>query len=214
MFCFCFADMANRNNRRRRNQPADGNPLAGGDLREWPFRLDNDDYEIARWGQMELRPIHGSRSVDWSALRAIGGSERFEEWIPDDSPWGRMLADLDHESYRPLTIEFISTFRYTPHPAGVEPPVGPDGEPEPEVQFRLFGQLYAYTMDQWATTCCWYREEELVQDMYTTALTTLPDDMLMAWWPTIGGRAYGEDGERYYYCYCFHLVQFVIIIVI
>jgi hypothetical protein len=168
-------------------------------MRGWRYRLDNDDYEIARWEKMELHAIHGSRSVDWAALRAIGAEERFEEWIPDDSPWERMLADLQQDAHRPLTIEFISTFRYAAHPAGVDPPVGPDGEPEPEVQFRLFGQLYSYTMDQWATTCCWYREEELVQDMYTTAITTLPDDMLMAWWPTIGGEAYGEDGERYYF---------------
>lgn len=181
--------------KRRANQPEDGDPLALGNMADWRYRHNNDDYEIARWEKMQSHPVHPSRTIDWDALIKIGAADRYMVWIPDDSPWERMFADLHHEAHRPLTIEFISTFRYSPLPAGGDP----DAEHDPEVQFRLFGELYTYTMDEWATTCCWYREDELVQDMYTTGLTKLPDDMLMAWWPTIGGPVYGVDGERYYY---------------
>ena len=43
-----------------------------------------------------------------------------------------------------------------------------------------------------------------VQDVYTRAVTTVADDVLYAWWPTIGGPVFGNPAEKYYYYYYYH----------
>ncbi|MFS7912864.1 hypothetical protein Hanom_Chr02g00134891 [Helianthus anomalus] len=37
-----------------------------------------------------------------------------------------------------------------------------------------------------------YTEEELVQDIYAIEITTMPDDQLLAWWPTLYPEPFGK----------------------
>ncbi|KAJ0764809.1 hypothetical protein HanPI659440_Chr08g0296341 [Helianthus annuus] len=68
------------------------------------------------------------------------------------------------DSYPELTVEFLSTFTYAPHPADyVEDP----NFPVQEVTFRLAGQQFQMSVREFAVLTCLYTEPELDTDLYT-----------------------------------------------
>ena len=102
-----------------------------------------------------------------------------------------MLADCAGPSHRPLMVEFLSTFRFRPLPVGA----AEDDHP-PEIQFRLFGEQRQFSLRAWAMILAWYWERDVVSPIYTTAIHSMPDDALYAWWPTIGSAQFGTPKVR------------------
>ena len=68
----------------------DGDPMAGGDLSQYPYMdYTDDEYAMIRFQRLRGMKISPSRAIDWDALRAVGEEERARALIPEHSPWGR-----------------------------------------------------------------------------------------------------------------------------
>ena len=85
--------------------------------------------------------------------------------IGQDSPWDRLFRIGAAPSYRPLLVEFLSTFRYRPRPddrtnSDFDDPNLPD--PSPEITFRLFGEVFEMSLRQFVVATGFYTDEELV----------------------------------------------------
>ena len=130
--------------------------FAGGDLSTWEFCQFPDRYSRDRFERIRERSVVRPRPICWDTLRRLACDERAREWIPEDSPWDRMLDDVGAPVYRHIVVEFLSTFLYQPR-ASQPPP-----QDKPEVQFSVLGKLYSYSMDEWAVFTGWYKPDELV----------------------------------------------------
>ncbi|KAI3754611.1 hypothetical protein L1987_54398 [Smallanthus sonchifolius] len=102
----------------------------------------------------------------------------------ENTPWDRLFAEAVGPSHRPLMVEFLSTFCFAPRPADqpnsdTEDPN--DEPPPPEISFCLFGQQQNMSLHRFAVVSGIYRLPETVTDIYTTAISSMADDVLLAW---------------------------------
>ncbi|KAL8205502.1 hypothetical protein R6Q57_009053 [Mikania cordata] len=106
--------------------------------------------------------------------------------IGEDKPWSRLFEMTFAPQYRPITVEFLSTFVYRPHA-----PDQPEAAPQPaEVSFRLCGGAYEMSLVEFGNALGLYTEEELTMPIYTSAIHTADDAVVSAWWPQIGDEPF------------------------
>ncbi|KAJ0735654.1 hypothetical protein HanPI659440_Chr11g0434521 [Helianthus annuus] len=138
------------------------------------------------------------RELSWDALREYGEKVRARGFIRENCPWDRMFLEAAAPSYRTMMVEFLSTFLFRPRPAG-QPNLDMDDPnlepPPPGVSFCLFGQRHNMSLCQFAVATGFYTEDKLVQDIYTTAITAMPDDQLLASWPTLCREPFGKKAR-------------------
>ena len=92
----------------------------------------------------------------------MGEVERARDIVGLDTPWSRLFELAMEDSYPELTVEFLSTFTYAPHPADyVEDP----NFPVHEVTFRLVGQQFMMSVREFAVHTGLYTEPELDTDL-------------------------------------------------
>ncbi|KAF5774746.1 hypothetical protein HanXRQr2_Chr13g0604181 [Helianthus annuus] len=97
------------------------------------------------------------------------------------------------DSYPELTVEFCSTFTYTPHPADyVEDP----HFPVHEVTFRLAGQQFDMSVREFAVHTGLYTEPELDTDLYTQAVTMMDRQTLISFWRVISRAPFGKSWQK------------------
>ncbi|KAL8188819.1 hypothetical protein R6Q57_029574 [Mikania cordata] len=77
------------------------------------------------------------RCIDWGVLADCGEAERARAILGEDTPWTRLFDLTELPTYRLITVEFISTFRYRAHQAAVR--VEEDAELPPDIEFSLGG---------------------------------------------------------------------------
>ncbi|KAL8196730.1 hypothetical protein R6Q57_024493 [Mikania cordata] len=80
------------------------------------------------------------RCIDWGVLGDCGEAERARAILGEDTPWTRLFDLEELPSYRLITVEFLSTFRYRAHQAAVR--VDEDAELPPDIEFSLCGQHF------------------------------------------------------------------------
>ena len=121
--------------------------------------------------------VGGHVAIDWPLLEELGEAERARDIIGVDTPWTWLFAQNAEASYRELTIEFLSTFTLAQPPEGyVEDPAAPFRS----VRFRLAGQLYVMTMEEFAVHSGLYTVPELQTDLYTEGVVELPRSTLIS----------------------------------
>ncbi|MFS7934560.1 putative DNA-directed RNA polymerase [Helianthus anomalus] len=100
-----------------------------------------------RCARLRTIEIGGHVGIDWELLDTLGEVARARDIVGVDTPWSRLFELAMEDSYPELTIEFLSTFTYAPHPADyVEDP----NFPVHEVTFRLAGQEFQMSVRQFA----------------------------------------------------------------
>ncbi|KAI3809210.1 hypothetical protein L1987_25180 [Smallanthus sonchifolius] len=119
-------------------------------------------------GQMR---VGRHRALCWDALRAVGEEQRARGFIGENTPWDRFFAEAAGPSHRSLMVEFLYTFRFAPRPADQPNSDADDPNEEPPPP------------------------EETVTDIYTIAISSMADDALFAWWPTIGRGPFEQYGR-------------------
>ncbi|KAL8205282.1 hypothetical protein R6Q57_008833 [Mikania cordata] len=80
------------------------------------------------------------RCIDWGVLGECGVAERARAILGEDTPWTRLFDLAELPTYRLITVEFLSTFRYRAHQATVR--VEEDAELTPDIDFFLCGQHF------------------------------------------------------------------------
>ncbi|KAL8200422.1 hypothetical protein R6Q57_011761 [Mikania cordata] len=73
------------------------------------------------------------RRIDWVVLGDCGEAERARAILGEDTPWTRLFDLAELPSYRLITVEFLSTFRYRAHQEAVR--VDGDAELPPDIEF-------------------------------------------------------------------------------
>ncbi|KAL8200868.1 hypothetical protein R6Q57_012207 [Mikania cordata] len=123
-----------------------------------------------------LRKEMGQQNaIDYDLLAELGQLERMTAIICEDTPWSRLFEMTFAPQYRLITVEFLSTFVFTP-PAADQPQ-----QQQLEVSFRLCGLAYAMSLAEFGNALGLYTEEELTMLIYTSAIHTADDAVVSAW---------------------------------
>ncbi|KAL8223930.1 hypothetical protein R6Q57_019405 [Mikania cordata] len=126
------------------------------------------------------------KAIDYDLLAELGQLERMTTIIGEDTPWSRLFEMTFAPQYRLITVEFLSTFVFTPHAADQ----AQADQQQPEVSFRLCGLAYAMFLAEFGNALGLYTEEELQMPIYTSAIHTADDAVVSAWWPRIGDEPF------------------------
>ncbi|KAD4178333.1 hypothetical protein E3N88_26924 [Mikania micrantha] len=120
------------------------------------------------------------RSIDWGLLADVGEAARARAILGEDTPWTRLFDIADMPTYRLITVEFLSTFRYRAHQAAVREE--DDEELPPDVEFSLCGQHVEMSIERFAVHLGIYYEPKTVRDDFTQGLTQGEEGVMRAWW--------------------------------
>ncbi|KAD2805176.1 hypothetical protein E3N88_38553 [Mikania micrantha] len=120
------------------------------------------------------------RCIDWGLLADVGEAARVRAILGEDTPWTRLFDIADMPTYRLITVEFLSTFRYRAHQAAVREE--DDEELPPDVEFSLCGQHVEMSIERFAVHLGIYYEPETVRDDFTQGLTQGEEGVMRAWW--------------------------------
>ncbi|MFS7964118.1 hypothetical protein Hanom_Chr08g00746421 [Helianthus anomalus] len=129
-------------------------------------------------GSRRYRRCKKLRTMEIGAHERINGEAvMVRDIIRLDSRFLRLFQTALEDSYRELTVEFISTFIYQPHPADyVEDP----DHVVHEITFRLAGQEFGMSLRQFAVHSGLYTAVELDTDIYMQGVTTLDRQTLIS----------------------------------
>lgn len=142
----------------------------------------------ARLWRMFTRTIRPTRSIDWDVLDLIGDQGRAVAMIgaEDSTPFRRMFDLGSRRSFRELTLEFLSTFTFTPPPRGAAAAAsGIDRTTHIAVVFYLGGHLFEYTLAGWAVLTGFYTSEETEDPRFYTDEIESETQPLVAFWPQL-----------------------------
>ncbi|KAL8205754.1 hypothetical protein R6Q57_009305 [Mikania cordata] len=121
--------------------------------------------------------------IDWGILGDCGEVERARAIIGEDTPWTRLFDLAELPSYRLITVEFLSTFRYRAHQAAVR--VDEDAKLPPDIEFSFCRQHFDMSIERFAVYLGIYYEPETVTDGFTQGLTQGEEGVMRAWWAQI-----------------------------
>ncbi|KAL8258524.1 hypothetical protein R6Q59_026477 [Mikania micrantha] len=122
------------------------------------------------------------RCIDWGLLADAGEAVRARAILGEDTPWTRLFDLADLPTYRLITVEFLSTFRYRAH----QPAVREEEDEElPDIEFSLGGQHHAMSIERFAVQLGLYYEPETVREEFIQGLTQGEEGVMRAWWAQI-----------------------------
>ncbi|KAD4178885.1 hypothetical protein E3N88_27476 [Mikania micrantha] len=109
------------------------------------------------------------RCIDWGLLADAEEAVRARAILGEDTPWTRLFDLADLPTYRLITVEFLSTFRYRAHQVAVRE--ADDEELPPDIEFSLCGQHFEMSIERFAVYLGIYYEPETVRDDFAQAPT-------------------------------------------
>ncbi|KAD5317339.1 hypothetical protein E3N88_17285 [Mikania micrantha] len=118
--------------------------------------------------------------IDWGLLADAGEAARARAILGEDTPWTRLFDLADLPTYRLITVEVLSTFRYRAHQAAVQEE--DDEELPPDIEFSLCGQHFEMSIERFAVHLGIYYEPETVRDDFAQGLTQGEEGVMRAWW--------------------------------
>ncbi|KAL8216740.1 hypothetical protein R6Q57_023577 [Mikania cordata] len=101
-------------------------------------------------------------------LADCGEAERARAILVEDTPWTRLYELAELPTYRLITVEFLSTFRYRAHQAAVR--AEEDAELPPNIEFSIGGQHFEMSIERFAVHLGIYYEPETVLDDFGQGL--------------------------------------------
>ncbi|KAL8231200.1 hypothetical protein R6Q57_000978 [Mikania cordata] len=113
-----------------------------------------------------------------AAMRCRGGAI-----LGEDTPWTRLFGLAELPSYRLITVEFLSTFRYRAHQAAVR--VDEDAELPTDIEFSLYGQHFEMSIERFTVYLGIYYEPETVTDGFAQGLTQGEEGVMRPRWAQI-----------------------------
>ncbi|KAL8193624.1 hypothetical protein R6Q57_026759 [Mikania cordata] len=114
---------------------------------------------------------------------SMGTPLRARTILGEDTPWTRLFELTELPTYRLITVEFLSTFRYRAHQATVREE--DDEELPPYIEFSIGGEHFEMSIERFAVHLGIYYELETVRDNFTQGLTQGEKGVMSAWWAQI-----------------------------
>ncbi|MFS7927232.1 hypothetical protein Hanom_Chr04g00306561 [Helianthus anomalus] len=99
------------------------------------FSLVSDRHE--RCAKLRTMEIGGHVGIYWELLETVDEAARAREIVGLDTPFACLFQIAMEYSYREITIGFLSSFIYAPHPGDY---VEDSDHPVHEITFHLVGQ--------------------------------------------------------------------------
>ncbi|KAD7478938.1 hypothetical protein E3N88_02074 [Mikania micrantha] len=122
--------------------------------------------------------VETPRCIDWGLLADAGQAERARAILGEDTPWTRLFDTVDLPTYRLITVEFLSTFRYRAHQAAVREQE--DEELPPNIEFLLCGQHMGMSIERFVVLLGIYYEPKTVTDAFIQGLMQGEDGVMRA----------------------------------
>ncbi|KAK1428446.1 hypothetical protein QVD17_17280 [Tagetes erecta] len=106
-----------------------------------------DEVAQEKCNKLKKMAVGGHIAIDWTFLDEIAETNRARDIIGIDTPWARLFEAATNNSFRELTVEFLSSFVYERRPLGfVENP----NQPFNDISFRLAGVQRTMTLREFA----------------------------------------------------------------
>ncbi|KAL8214004.1 hypothetical protein R6Q57_003453 [Mikania cordata] len=128
------------------------------------------------------------RCINGGVLRDCGEVERARAILGEDTLWTRLFDLAELATYRLLTVELLSTFRYRAHQVTVR--VEEDAELPQDIEFSLGGQHFEMFIERFAVHLSIYYELENVSDDFAHGLTQGEEGVIRAWWAQISNTPF------------------------
>ncbi|KAD4888296.1 hypothetical protein E3N88_20369 [Mikania micrantha] len=134
---------------------------------EW-LRFEPESATAMRCRRILRMSVPTPRCIDWGLLADAGEAVRARAILGEDTSWTRLFDLADLLTYRLITVEFLSTFRYIAH----QPAVREEEDEElPDIEFSLGGQHHAMSIERFAVQLGLYYESETVREDFIQGLT-------------------------------------------
>ncbi|KAL8189591.1 hypothetical protein R6Q57_029157 [Mikania cordata] len=130
----------------------------------------------------------------WGVLEDCGEAEWARAILGEDTPWTRLFDLAELPSYRLITVEFLSTFRYRAHQAAVR--VDEDAELPLDIEFSLCGQHFEMSIERFAVYLGIYYEPDTMTDGFAQGLTQGEEGVMRAWWAQISDTPFIDHRVR------------------
>ncbi|KAL8209202.1 hypothetical protein R6Q57_008614 [Mikania cordata] len=175
------ADMAHQDDVGQQGPPMDPDTLALSQ-HEW-LQFDPASAAAMRCRRIIRMSMGTPRCIDWGVLGHCGEAEWARAILGEDTPWTRLFDLAELPTYRLITVEFLSAFRYRAHLAAVR--VEEDAELPLDIEFSLGGQHFEMSIERFAVHLGIYYEPETVSDGFAQGLTQGEEGVMRAWWAHI-----------------------------
>ncbi|MFS7955479.1 hypothetical protein Hanom_Chr07g00643161 [Helianthus anomalus] len=130
----------------------------------------------------------GHVGIVWELLENVNEAARARDIVRLETPFACLFQIATKDSYREITIEFLWSFIYTPHPDDyLEDP----DHPVHEITFRLAGQEFQMRLRDFAVHSDLYTHDELDTKIYTQGVRVLERQTLISFWMAISRVFFG-----------------------
>ncbi|KAL8213822.1 hypothetical protein R6Q57_003271 [Mikania cordata] len=128
------------------------------------------------------------RCIDWGILGDCGEADHARAILGEDTPWTRLFDLAELPTYKLITVEFLSTFRYRAPQAAVR--LEEDAELPPDIEFSFGGQHFEMSIERFAVHLGIYYDLETVLDDFEQGLTQGEEVVMRAWWAHISDTSF------------------------
>lgn len=167
--------------RRRRRVRPQADPLPGHAYLQ--FEPATEAY--MRCDRLRTMEMDGHPAIDWEILATLGEEQRARGIIGFDTPWDRLFTGAYQPTLRAISVEFMSSFTFTPRPDDMPEEDDDPEDPFFEVSFRLRGQWHRMSLRRFAVVSGLYTEEETFTPLYTEGITELTPGQCLGFWSVI-----------------------------
>ncbi|KAL8226586.1 hypothetical protein R6Q57_016418 [Mikania cordata] len=119
------------------------------------------------------------RCIDWGVLAVVREAVRARAILGEDTPCTLLFDFAELPTYRLITVEFLSTFRYRAHLAAVRE----EDEEISDIEFSLGGQHFEMSIKRFVVHLGIYYEPESVREDFTQGLTQGEEGVMRACGP-------------------------------
>ncbi|KAL8215842.1 hypothetical protein R6Q57_022679 [Mikania cordata] len=123
--------------------------------------LDPETLALSQHEWLQFEPASAAemrcRRILWMS---IGTAGRARAILGEDTPWTRLFELADLPTYRLITVEFLSTFRYRAHQVAVR--AEEDAELPPDIEFSLGGHHFEMSIERFSVHLGIYYEPKTV----------------------------------------------------
>ncbi|KAF5798759.1 hypothetical protein HanRHA438_Chr07g0307001 [Helianthus annuus] len=150
-------------------------------------------YRYERCMKLCTMEIGGHVGSDWDLLETITGAARAREIVGLNIPFARLFQIAIEDSYCEITLEFLTSFIYEPHPDDyVEDP----DHPTHEITFCLVGQEFQTSLRDFAVHSGLYTLAELDTNIYIQGVRALDRHYLITFWMPIARVPFGKSSQK------------------
>ncbi|MFS8023154.1 hypothetical protein Hanom_Chr16g01448121 [Helianthus anomalus] len=170
-------------------EQVEADPLDGHAYLMLPLASDRHE----RCAKLCTMEIGGHVGIYWELLKTVDETAWAREIVGFDTPFARLFHTVIEDLYREITVKFLSSFIYGPHPNDY---VEDLDHVVHEITFRLAGQEFGMSLRVFVGHSGLYTHAELDTYIYTQGVRALDRQTLVSFWMATTRVPFGKSSLK------------------